>query len=98
MRRQRQEGGLMVAFGRIALAVVLLLFPAAAARANAQTVRLGVHTNYVGKSGVVRVVSGAVGACFLNNSCTYFVNKGATVRLAADYPGRFSAGSGPAAA
>jgi N-acetylneuraminic acid mutarotase len=74
--------------------VLLLLFFGFSASASAQTHTLTVHTN----GGTVRVVSGAVGAChFLSVDCLFYVNTGATVRLAAA-PGRFSAGTGPAAA
>ena len=78
--------------------VVLACLMCVAALANAQTRRLTIHVNNAGASGVVRVITGAVGACFLNAQCTYDVNAGATVRLAADYPGRLSGGTGPAAA
>jgi N-acetylneuraminic acid mutarotase len=91
----------MARFVRLAVTVAVLSF--VAARVDAQTVTLTVHTNDVGAyhasvRASVRVVSGAVGACTDNNQCTYAVNKGAIVRLAADYPGRFSAGTGPASA
>ncbi len=60
--------------------VVLACLMCVAALANAQTRRLTIHVNNAGASGVVRVVTGAVGACFLNAQCTYDVNAGATVR------------------
>jgi N-acetylneuraminic acid mutarotase len=84
----------MVRSLRVALAATL--FALLSMPASAQTLKLTIH---VGGAGIVRVVSGAVGGChFLTGQCTVYVNTGATVRLAADYPGRFSAGTGPAAA
>src|SRR3954470_7222183 len=81
---------------RIALAATVLAL--LSIPASAQTLKLTVHVNVAGAAGNVRVVSGAAGAChFLTANCTFFVNTGATVRLAADYPGRFSPGTGPAA-
>ena len=87
----------MLRYIRLGMAAALLFCFSGATSAGAQTVRLTVHTNYLGAGGIVRVVSGAVGACFLNSECTYYVNQGAIVRLAAEYPGRFSGGTGPAA-
>lgn len=82
---------------RVALAATL--FALLSMSASAQALKLTVHVGVAGAAGNVRIVSGAVGAChFLSGQCTFNVKPGVTVRIAADYPGRFSAGTGPAAA
>src|SRR5690349_10604728 len=87
-------GGHLIRFPRIVLASVVVLVFAVAAWAQTRT--LTIHTNHVGAAGAVRIVSGALGACNAG-PCIYAVAAGATARLAADYPGRLSGGTGPAA-
>src|SRR3954462_2744196 len=84
----------MLPYIRLGIAAVLLICFGAATSADAQTQTLTVHLT--GNRSKVTVVSGAVGACDLNFDCILFVNRGATVRLVAAYPGRLS-GTGPAA-
>ncbi len=81
---------------------LLTLFSGFSVPASAQTRALMVHMNVAGATGNVRVSSGAGGpaaACNPtgNNPCEVLVNQGASIEIAADYPGRLSAGSGPAA-
>jgi len=85
-----------------AVFVLLALFSVVAASAAAQTRTLTIHRIGSGAGGHVRVVS-AAGTPILScdivvASCVAFVNQGASVEIAADYPGRLSNGSGPAAA
>jgi N-acetylneuraminic acid mutarotase len=83
----------------VAGALLILLF-GAVPRADAQTLTLTVHVTG-DTSGTVRVIAGGFGVCTtLTPTCTVYVDTGATVRLSAagPQPGRFSGGTGPAAA
>src|SRR3954469_4626534 len=84
---------------RLSSAIAAALIVGWAGAASAQTRTLTIRATDAGGSfsGAARVVAGALGSC-ADTTCTYVVNDGAAVRLAADYPGRFSAGTGPASA
>src|SRR5215471_8370021 len=76
---------------------ILILLSVTPARAQAQVRKLTIHIVVAGTAGDVRVFSGAVTTCqFLTGTCVADVSNGATVRLAADFPGRLSR-TGPAA-
>jgi len=86
---------------RVVLAL-LALFSVGAGSASAQTRTLTIHRVASGAGGNVRVVSAAgtpILSCdILITSCVALVTQGAIVEIAADYPGRLSAGTGPASA
>jgi len=91
--------------GRVRLLPVVALLACvfgAVTGASAQTRTLIVHMTSAGASGDVRVLSGAggpVATCHSSGgSCVAYVNQGALVEVVADFPGRLSAGTGPAAA